>query len=222
MAQYDYLKDPAAIYALSFARVREAVPALTKLPPPLASVLTRIIHASAQADVMEDLAWSAHAVESAVTALKKGAPILCDCSMVAAGITRKFLPADNAVLVPLTGDGIGAEAERLNTTRAAAAVEHWQGDLAGAIAVFGNAPTALFHLLEGLSRGWARPAVILGFPVGFVGASESKAALIKDAPAHKTDFITIRGKRGGSAMAAAAVNALALLAQEGEARDDLA
>ena len=152
MAQSDYLKDPAAIYALSFARVREAVPALTKLPPPLASVLTRIIHASAQADVMDDLAWSAQAVENAVAALNKGAPILCDCSMVAAGITQKFLPADNAVLVPLTGDGIGAEAERLNTTRAAAAVEHWQGDLSGAIAVFGNAPTALFHLLEGYRR----------------------------------------------------------------------
>ena len=217
MVQSDYLKDPAAIYALSFARVREAVPALAELPPPLASVLTRIIHASAQADVMDDLAWSADAVESAVAALKKGAPILCDCSMVAAGITRKFLPADNAVLVPLTRDGIGAEAERLNTTRSAAAVEHWQGDLAGAIAVFGNAPTALFHLLEGLSRGWAHPAVILGFPVGFVGAAESKTALIKDA----RDFITIRGKRGGSAMAAAAVNALALLAREGGA-DDLA
>ena len=219
MVQFDYLKDPAAIYALSFARVREAVPALAELPPPLASVLTRIIHASAQADVMADLAWSADAVESAVAALKKGAPILCDCSMVAAGITRKFLPADNAVLVPLTRDGIGAEAERLNTTRSAAAVEHWQGDLAGAIAVFGNAPTALFHLLEGLSRGWAHPAVILGFPVGFVGASESKAALIEDI--HKTDFITIKGRRGGSAMAAAAVNALALLAREGGV-DDLA
>ena len=219
MVQFDYLKDPAAIYALSFARVREAVPALAELPPPLASVLTRIIHASAQADVMDDLAWSADAVENAVAALKKGAPILCDCSMVAAGITRKFLPADNAVLVPLTRDGIGAEAERLNTTRSAAAVEHWQGDLAGAIAVFGNAPTALFHLLEGLSRGWARPAVILGFPVGFVGAAESKAALIEDI--HKTDFITIKGKRGGSAMAAAAVNALALLAREG-GEDDLA
>ena len=215
---YDYLKDPVAIYALSFNRVREAVPALAELPPPLASVLARIIHASAQADIMEDLAWSAHAVENAVAALKKGAPILCDCTMVAAGITRKFLPANNQVLVPLTRDGIGVEAERLNTTRSAAAVEHWQSDLAEAIAVFGNAPTALFHLLEGLSRGWARPAVILGFPLGFVGAHEAKTALIEAARA--SDFITIKGKRGGSAMAAAAVNGLALLAKGGA--DDLA
>jgi precorrin isomerase len=134
--------------------------------------------------------------------------------MVASGITRSFLPANNLVVVTLNNDSIRDEAASLATTRSAAAVNHWVPHLEGAVAVFGNAPTALFHLLEGLDRGWPMPAAILGFPVGFVGAAESKDALIN--ADHKMEFITLKGRRGGSAMAAAAVNALAILAK-GEA-----
>jgi len=211
---YDYLKDPGAIYALSFARVREAVPKLQAMEPELAQLAGRVIHASAMPDVMDDLVWSDHIVPRAVEALRKGAPILCDCQMVASGITRSFLPADNAVVVTLNNEAIRDEAAALGTTRSAAAVNHWLPHLDGAVAVFGNAPTALFHLLEGLDKGWPMPSAILGFPVGFVGAAESKDALIK--ADHSVDFITLKGRRGGSAMAAAAVNALAIIAK-GEA-----
>ena len=211
---YDYLKDPGAIYALSFARVREAVPKLQAMEPELAQLAGRVIHASAMPDVMDDLVWSDHIVPRAVDALRKGSPILCDCQMVASGITRSFLPADNAVVVTLNDEAIRDEAAALGTTRSAAAVNHWLPHLDGAVAVFGNAPTALFHLLEGLDKGWPMPSAILGFPVGFVGAAESKDALIK--ADHSVDFITLKGRRGGSAMAAAAVNALAIIAK-GEA-----
>ena len=211
---YDYLQDPAAIYALSFARVLEAVPKLKSMETGLAQLAGRVIHASATPDVMDDLVWSDHIVPRAVNALRAGAPILCDCQMVASGITRSFLPANNLVVVTLNNDSIRDEAASLATTRSAAAVNHWVPHLEGAVAVFGNAPTALFHLLEGLDRGWPMPAAILGFPVGFVGAAESKDALIN--ADHKMEFITLKGRRGGSAMAAAAVNALAILAK-GEA-----
>ncbi len=208
---YDYIKDPEAIYALSFARVREAVPKLQTMESGLAQLAGRIIHASAMPDVMDDLVWSDHIVPHAVAALQKGAPILCDCQMVASGITKTFLAAENPVVVTLNDAAIREEAATLGTTRSAAAVNHWLPHLEGAIAVFGNAPTALFHLLEGLDKDWPKPAAILGFPVGFVGAAESKDALI--AAPHDVAFITLTGRRGGSAMAAAAVNALAILAK---------
>lgn len=208
---YDYIKDPEAIYALSFARVREAVPKLQTMESGLAQLAGRIIHASAMPDVMDDLVWSDHIVPHAVAALQKGAPILCDCQMVASGITKTFLAAENPVVVTLNDAAIREEAATLGTTRSAAAVNHWLPHLEGAIAVFGNAPTALFHLLEGLDKDWPKPAAILGFPVGFVGAAESKDALI--AAPHDVAFITLKGRRGGSAMAAAAVNALAILAK---------
>jgi precorrin-8X/cobalt-precorrin-8 methylmutase len=211
---YDYLKDPAAIYALSFARVRETVPELKAMEPGLAQLAGRIIHASAMPDVMDDLIWSDHIVSRAVDALRKGMPILCDCQMVASGITQSFLPADNPVVVTLNNSTIRDEAAALATTRSAAAVNHWLPHLDGAIAVFGNAPTALFHLLEGFHNGWPMPAAVLGFPVGFVGAAESKDALIQADLG--VEFITLKGRRGGSAMAAAAVNALAMIAK-GEA-----
>ena len=194
--------------------MREAVPKLQAMEPELAQLAGRVIHASAMPDVMDDLVWSDHIVPRAVDALQKGAPILCDCQMVASGITRSFLPADNAVVVTLNDEAIRDEAAALGTTRSAAAVNHWLPHLDGAVAVFGNAPTALFHLLEGLDKGWPMPSAILGFPVGFVGAAESKDALIK--ADHSVDFITLKGRRGGSAMAAAAVNALAIIAK-GEA-----
>jgi precorrin-8X/cobalt-precorrin-8 methylmutase len=215
---YDYLKDPAAIYALSFARVQEAVPKLKSMDKGLAQLVGRIIHASAAPDVMDDLVWSDHIIPRSVDALRAGVPILCDCQMVASGITRSFLPADNPIVVTLNHDGVRDEAAALATTRSAAAVNHWVPHLEGAVVVFGNAPTALFHLLEGLDRGWPMPAAILGFPVGFVGAAESKEALIN--LGHSMEFITLKGRRGGSAMAAAAVNALAILAKGG--RHDLA
>jgi precorrin isomerase len=211
--RFDYIKDPEAIYAQSFEQVRAAVPSLADLPPALAALVERIIHASAMPDVINDLVWSDDVVERAVTSLRQGKPIICDCQMVASGITARFLPANNPVIVTLNHDDVAAEAKTLATTRSAAAVNRWLPDIEGAVVVFGNAPTALFHLLEQLASGWPKPAVILGFPVGFVGATESKDALIY---AHcDTPYITLTGRRGGSAMAAAAVNALAIIAASG-------
>ncbi|MEC8727592.1 MAG: precorrin-8X methylmutase [Pseudomonadota bacterium] len=209
-AVYDYIKDPDVIYAQSFERVRAAVPALADLPKSVAPLVERIIHASAMPDVIDDLIWSDDIVDRTMGCLRQGKPIICDCQMLASGITAKFLPAKNPVIVTLNHADVAAEAKMLGTTRSAAAVDHWHDDIEGAIVAFGNAPTALFHLLERLASGWPKPAAILGFPVGFVGATESKDALIADAG--KTPFITIKGRRGGSAMAAAAVNALAIMA----------
>jgi precorrin-8X/cobalt-precorrin-8 methylmutase len=207
---YDYIKDPDVIYAQSFERVRAAVPALADLPKSVASLVERIIHASAMPDVIDDLIWSDDIVDHAIGSLRQGKPIICDCQMLASGITAKFLPAKNPIIVTLNHADVAAEAKMLGTTRSAAAVEHWRDNIEGAVVAFGNAPTALFHLLEHLASGWPKPAAILGFPVGFVGATESKDALI--AGSGETPFITIKGRRGGSAMAAAAVNALAIMA----------
>jgi precorrin-8X/cobalt-precorrin-8 methylmutase len=200
-----YLKDPAAITAESFATIaREA--RIDRFPPSLRPVATRVVHASGMVEVADRLAFSPDAGEAGRAALLRGAPVLCDCEMVAAGITRSRLPGSSEVVVTLNAPEVPGLALSLGTTRSAAAVELWRGRVEGAVVVIGNAPTALFHLLERLDGGWPRPALILGFPVGFVGAAEAKAELA--ANPRGVPFVTLRGRRGGSAMAAAAVNAL--------------
>lgn len=171
------------------------------------SVAIRLIHACGMIEVADRLAYSKTAFSATRTALETGSPILCDCEMVGAGIIRRYLPAENEVLVTLNEPSVPALAKKIGNTRSAAAVELWQDQIENAVVVIGNAPTALFHLLELLDNGWPKPAVILGFPVGFVGAAESKAELAENP--RNCDFITLRGRRGGSAMASAAVNALA-------------
>ncbi|MFQ6547190.1 precorrin-8X methylmutase [Aestuariibius sp. 2305UL40-4] len=201
-----YLKDPAAIYAESFATVRREA-RLDRFPEAMQEVAVRVIHACGMVEVADRLAFSPGAAEAGRAALASGAPVLCDCEMVAAGVIRRFLPAENEVIVTLNEEGVIPRANAIGTTRSAAAVELWEERIGGAVVAIGNAPTALFRLLEGLDAGWAKPAVILGFPVGFVGAAESKAELAGNP--RGCDFVALRGRRGGSAMASAAVNALA-------------
>jgi len=201
-----YERDPAAIYAQSFATVR-AEARLGRFDPAMQAVAIRLIHACGMIDVADRLAVSPGAADAGRVALAAGAPVLCDCEMVAAGVIRRALPADNPVIVTLNDPRVPRLARDLGTTRSAAAVELWRDRLAGSVVAIGNAPTALFHLLEALEAGAPVPAVILGFPVGFVGAAESKAELA--ARPRGAGFIALRGRRGGSAMAAAAVNALA-------------
>jgi precorrin-8X/cobalt-precorrin-8 methylmutase len=200
-----YLRDPAAIYRESFAIIRREA-ALDRLPPDLAGVAVRLVHACGMVDIAADLAWGGDPVAAGRAALAGGAAIFCDSAMVAAGLIRRSLPAGNPVRCTLDDPAVPDLAARLATTRSAAAVSLWGGELAGAVVAFGNAPTALFALLERLAAGGPRPALILGFPVGFVGAAESKEALI--AGDHGIPFLALRGRRGGSALAAAAVNAL--------------
>lgn len=200
-----YETDPAAIYAQSFATVeREA--RLERFPAELRPLAIRVIHACGMVEIADRLAFSQTAGANGAAALAAGAPILCDCEMVAAGIIRRHL-AGNDVMVTLNDPQTPELAAELGTTRSAAAVELWRDHVEGAVVAIGNAPTALFHLLERLDAGWPKPAVILGFPVGFVGAAESKAELSADP--RGCDFVALRGRRGGSAMASAAVNALA-------------
>jgi len=201
----DYLRDPAEIYRASFAAIDAAAP-IGDLPAPIRPVARRLVHATGNPDLLENLVWSDGAADATASALKTGAPVLVDADMVAAGIVRDRLPASNDVICTLRLSGVAGAAQRLGTTRSAAAVDYWQPWLEGAVVAFGNAPTALFHLLERLAEGWPKPAVVLGFPVGFIGAAESKDALID---ADVVPYITLRGRLGGSAMAAAAVNALA-------------
>ncbi|MGE5517683.1 MAG: precorrin-8X methylmutase [Bacteroidota bacterium] len=201
---HDWIKDPAAIYAESFATIRREVD-LDALPDALRDVVVRVIHACGMTDIAGDLAWSDGAAEAGVKALANGAPILVDAEMVAHGIIRRKLPKSNRVVCTLNDASVAPSAKALGTTRSAMAVELWRPLLDGAVVAIGNAPTALFHLLEMIEDGGPRPALILGFPVGFVGAAESKDALIQSG----LPFIALRGRRGGSAMAAAAVNALA-------------
>lgn len=201
-----YEKDPAAIYAQSFATVR-AEARLDRFPADLQALVTRVVHACGMVEVADRLAYAPDSGAAGLAALAGGAPVLCDCEMVAAGITRSLLPAANAVIVTLNAAGVAERAVSIGNTRSAAAVELWAPHLAGAVVAIGNAPTALFHLLELIDAGGPRPALILGFPVGFVGAAESKAELAADP--RGVPFVTLRGRKGGSAMAAAAVNALA-------------
>ena len=201
-----YIKDPAAIYAESFATVeREA--RLGRFPEDLRPLVVRVIHACGMVEVADRLSYSDGAGEAGQAALAGGAPVICDCEMVAAGVIRSRLPAANDVVVTLNHAGVPELAQRVGTTRSAAAVELWEGRIEGAVVASGKAPTALFHLLERLEAGWPRPALILAFPVGFVGAAESKAEIAADP--RGVPFVALKGRRGGSAMAAAAVNALA-------------
>jgi precorrin-8X/cobalt-precorrin-8 methylmutase len=202
----DYLRDGPTIYRHSFAIIR-AEADLSRIPPALETVAVRIAHASGMVDVIDDLVYSADAGSAGRAALARGAAILCDAKMVADGVTRARLPADNAVICTLDDPAVPDLATRLGTTRSAAALELWRPHLAGSVVAIGNAPTALFRLLELLDAGAPKPALILGFPVGFVGAAESKAALAADP--RGVPFVALRGRRGGSAMTAAAVNALA-------------
>ncbi|KAA0922382.1 precorrin-8X methylmutase [Streptomyces apricus] len=203
---YEYEKDGAAIYRRSFATIR-AEADLTELPADVAQVAVRMIHACGMIDLVRDLAHSPGVVTRAREALRAGAPVLCDVQMVASGITRKRLPAGNEVLCTLSDPAVPGLAARLGTTRSAAALELWRDRLEGAVVAVGNAPTALFRLLEMVRDGAPRPAAVIGVPVGFVGAAESKDALA--ANPYGLEHLVVRGRRGGSALAASAVNAIA-------------
>ena len=201
----DYIRDAAEIYRQSFATIR-AEADLSRFPDDVVRVVVRLIHTCGQVDVAEHVAYSDDVVAKAHAALAAGAPVLCDSSMVAAGITRSRLPA--AMGVSLVADSRAAElAARLDTTRSAAAVQLWADRLGGAVLAIGNAPTALFRLLELIDDGAPTPAAVLGGPVGFVGSAQSKQELI-DRP-RGMSYLVVTGRRGGSAMAAAAVNAIA-------------
>lgn len=202
----DYLRDGQEIYRQSFATIR-AEADLSRIPPDLEKLAVRVIHACGMVDVVYDLRFSEGAGAAGRAALAAGAPILCDARMVAEGITRARLPAGNRVLCTLNAPEVPDLARQLGNTRSAAALELWRPHLAGSIVAIGNAPTALFHLLDMIDAGAPRPALILGFPVGFIGAVESKALLADDS--RGVPYVALLGRRGGSAMAAAAVNALA-------------
>jgi precorrin-8X/cobalt-precorrin-8 methylmutase len=202
----DYMRDGTAIYERSFAIIRDEAD-LSRFTPEEAEIVVRMIHACGQVSVAALIEFSPGLVEAVRGALLRGAPIFCDAAMVAHGITRARLPADNEVVCTLRDPSVPELAAKLGTTRSAAALELWGDRLAGALVAIGNAPTALFHLLEKLESGAPRPAAILGIPVGFVGAAESKQALA--ANAFGVPYLIVRGRMGGSAMTAAAVNALA-------------
>lgn len=201
----DHLKDGAAIYARSFAIIR-AEADLARFRGIAERVAVRMIHACGMTDLAADIVMSEGFAAAGEAALRRGAPILCDAKMVANGITPSRLPAGNRVLCTLDDPRVPGLAEAMATTRSAAAMELWRDDMAGSLVVIGNAPTSLFHLLDMLDRGAPAPAAVIGVPVGFVGAAESKEALAADG---RVPFLAVRGRRGGSAMAAAAVNALA-------------
>ena len=202
----DYIRDGQEIYRQSFATIR-AEADLSTIPADLEKLAVRLIHACGMVDVVQDLRFSLGAGAAGRAALAKGAPILCDARMVAEGITRARLPANNPVICTLHNTDVPQLARELGNTRSAVALEHWREHLEGSVVVIGNAPTALFYLLEMLDAGAPRPALILGMPVGFIGAAESKDMLAADS--RGVPYVIVRGRRGGSAMAAAAVNALA-------------
>ena len=205
MSAYDYIRDGAEIYKNSFAIIR-AEADLARFTPEEERVAVRIIHSCGMVDIAPELYFSPGAALAGIEALAKGAPILCDANMVAYGVTRARLPANNEVICTLTDPRVAELAKEMGTTRTAAAMELWRPHLAGAVVAFGNAPTALFHMLEMLDAGAPKPALIIAMPVGFVGAAESKEAAIADP---RVPVIAIRGRKGGSAMTAGALNALA-------------
>lgn len=205
LSSFDYVRDGAEIYKRSFAIIRSEAN-LARFSPLEEQVAVRIIHACGMVEVADDIIVSPNFVTAGRSALQKGAPILCDSKMVAYGVTRARLPANNGVLCKLDDPSVAELALRLQTTRSAAAFELLLDHLNGAIIAIGNAPTALFHLLELMRRTGAKPACVVGMPVGFVGAAESKQALVEFAT---VPYITITGRKGGSAMTAACVNALA-------------
>lgn len=208
---FDYVDDGGGIYVDSFATIR-AEADLSHIPADAEKVAVRMVHACGQVDLTTDLVIHDHLVTAARGALQAGAPIITDATMVASGVTRARLPQDNEVLCFLRDERVPGLAAAWSTTRSAAAVSLWEDRLEGAVVAFGNAPTALFHLLEMLLDGGPRPAAIIGTPVGFIGAAESKdalAALSTMQDGLDIPFLTVRGRRGGSAMAASAINALA-------------
>lgn len=204
--RYEYETDGDAIYVDSFATIRTEAD-LTAIPAGAEKVAVRMVHACGQVDLTRDLVIHSRLVQVARAALEAGAPIFTDANMVASGVTRKRLPADNEVICMLRDERVPGLAKRWGTTRSAAAVSLWGERLDGAVVAIGNAPTALFHLLELIDAGGPRPAAIVGVPVGFIGAAESKDALA----AHHLDipYLTVRGRRGGSAMASSAINSIA-------------
>ncbi len=208
--RFDYIDRGAAIYVESFATIRREAD-LSALPPDADTLAVRMIHGSGQVDLVRDLVVHPRMVATARAALEDGAPILCDTTMVATGVTRGRLPRNNDVVCLLTHDRVPALASAWGTTRAAAAVSLWEPVLGGSVVAIGNAPTALFHLLELILDGAPRPAAIVGCPVGFIGAAESKEALIRFGAEYGIDipYVTVRGRRGGSAMTSSALNALA-------------
>ncbi|MFE1591631.1 precorrin-8X methylmutase [Nocardia sp. NPDC058705] len=200
-----YLTDGAEIYRRSFATIR-AEADLAGFPADVERVAVRMIHGCGQVDLAADIAYSPGVVAAARAALHAGKPIICDANMVASGVTRKRLPADNAVLCNLKDPRVPDLAAQLGNTRSVAALELLRDQLDGAVVAIGNAPTALFHLLDMLDAGAPRPAAIIGIPVGFIGAAESKQALIEFGG---IEYLTVRGRRGGSAITASALNAIA-------------
>jgi precorrin-8X/cobalt-precorrin-8 methylmutase len=205
-ARGDYLRDPEAIYRASFEAIRREAP-IERLPGEMQALVTRLIHACAMPEILAELAWTPDALDAGYRALTAGRPILVDAAMVAAGIRREHLPADNPIVCTLRDPGVVERAAAAAITRSAAAVDLWRDHLDGAVVAMGNAPTALFRLLELLDEGVPPPALVLAFPLGFVGAAEAKEALMHHRS--RVPYIVLRGRRGGSALAAAAVNALA-------------
>jgi precorrin-8X/cobalt-precorrin-8 methylmutase len=201
-----YIQDGAEIYRRSFATIR-AEADLGGLPADVSRVAVRMIHACGMVDLVQDIGYSPNVVADARAALLAGAPILCDATMVSSGITRRRLPAANEVLCTLGDKRVAHLAARLETTRSAAAMELWRDHLEGSVVAIGNAPTSLFRLLEMIDAGAPRPAAVLGIPVGFIGAVESKEALAANDLG--LEYLVVRGRRGGSAITAAAVNAIA-------------
>jgi precorrin-8X/cobalt-precorrin-8 methylmutase len=206
VSRYEYVTDGAEIYRRSFATIR-AEAELDGLPADVAQVAVRMIHACGMTDLVADIAFSTGVVKSARAALQAGAPILCDAAMVAAGVTRRRLPAGNEVICTLSDPSVPELAKGLRTTRSAAALDLWADRLEGSVVAIGNAPTALFRLLELIRDGAPRPAAVLGIPVGFIGAAESKQALADNELG--LEYLVVRGRRGGSAITAAAINAIA-------------
>jgi precorrin-8X/cobalt-precorrin-8 methylmutase len=204
LPEFDYVRDGAEIYRRSFAAIR-AEADLARFPADVARVVVRMIHSCGMTDLPGDVGYSDGVVRAARAALLGGAPVLCDAQMVASGITRGRLPAGNEIVCTLNDPAVPALAERLGTTRSAAALDLWGSRLPGAVVAIGNAPTALFRLLELIQAGAGRPAAVFGIPVGFVGAAESKAALAESG----LEYLAVHGRRGGSAMTVAAVNAAA-------------
>jgi precorrin-8X/cobalt-precorrin-8 methylmutase len=204
LPEFDYIRDGAEIYRRSFAAIR-AEADLARFPADVARAVVRMIHACGMTDLPADIGYSDGVARAARDALLRGAPVLCDAQMVASGITRRRLPAGNEVVCMLSDPAVPSLAERLSTTRSAAALDLWGSRLAGAVVAIGNAPTALFRLLELVDAGAGRPAAVLGIPVGFVGAAESKLALAQSG----LEYLVVHGRRGGSAMTVAAVNAVA-------------
>jgi precorrin-8X/cobalt-precorrin-8 methylmutase len=204
LPHFDYVRDGAEIYRRSFAAIR-AEADLSRFPADLAHVVVRMIHSCGMTNLPQDIGYSDGVVAAARAALRGGAPVLCDAHMVASGITRRRLPAGNEVVCTLSDPTVPGLATRLRTTRSAAALDLWGERLGGAVVGIGNAPTALFRLLELVADGAPRPAAVIGIPVGFIGAAESKQALA----ASGLEYLVVHGRRGGSAMTVAAVNAIA-------------